>query len=54
MLETLREDFAGLPALLELGPPPQPAAAVTELPDLAEVAPGGQEPHEKADQLGLF
>ena len=40
MLEALREDFARLPALLALGPPPQPDA-VPEPDELAiaEAAP---------------
>jgi DNA polymerase len=61
MLETLREDFARLPALLALGPPEQllqeeppepadaaaPAQAAAPLPEV-EAAPA------EPDQLGLF
>jgi DNA polymerase len=50
MLETLREDFSGIPALLALDPPPQPvpepALVVPEPELLAE--------REPAPQLGLF
>jgi uracil-DNA glycosylase family 4 len=65
MLETLRDDFTGLPALLALGEPEQPL--VEALPDLAEDAHDGQdasvptvapegavESAGEADQLGLF
>jgi uracil-DNA glycosylase len=57
MLETLREDFSRLPALLALGAPEQPQA-IPELPPemLAAEAEGtsadGQS--DAADQLGLF
>jgi DNA polymerase len=65
MLETLREDFTGLPALLALGEPEQPAPeAPPELPadaledrdeKVAPVAPeGSAESAGEADQLGLF
>ncbi len=65
MLETLREDFTRLPALLALGEPEQPPPeAVPELhaeePDehdqaIAPVAPdGSSENAGEADQLGLF
>jgi DNA polymerase len=43
MLETLREDFAALPALLALGPPAQPPIA--DAPELAD-APEPQDAHE--------
>jgi uracil-DNA glycosylase family 4 len=65
MLETLREDFTGLPALLALGAPEQPA--LEAVPDLAETpleeasAQAGEaasaaipEGRPEADQLGLF
>ncbi len=59
MLETLREDFTKLPALLELGAPEQPPTE--ELPELdsADSAPvaEAQAPQQEpsgADQLGLF
>jgi uracil-DNA glycosylase family 4 len=57
MLETLREDFARLPALLAMGAPEQPQ----EVPELVDEAPpvapepasaGGEE--AEVDQLGLF
>ncbi|MCW2969100.1 MAG: uracil-DNA glycosylase [Solirubrobacterales bacterium] len=68
MLETLREDFARLPALLALGAPEQPAPQeVPALPDAqpdAEPEPepepeGGPTPEQaqarvEVDQLGLF
>ncbi len=58
MLETLREDFARLPALLDLPAPPPPAPGPPEdrqpppapPPLPAPVVPGQVEP----DQLGLF
>jgi uracil-DNA glycosylase len=61
MLDTLREDFTRLPALLALGAPEQPPPQ--EIPDLAEPAgaPGGAgaspapaEGPSEMDQLGLF
>jgi uracil-DNA glycosylase len=63
MLETLREDFAQLPALLALGAPEQPS--LEAVPDLAEMPPaeppadaagsaGAAEERSAADQLGLF
>jgi uracil-DNA glycosylase len=65
MLETLREDFMRLPALLALGAPEQPP--IEEVPDFAEppsaepqAAAGAGEPasgpegRSAADQLGLF
>jgi len=64
MLQTLREDFMRLPALLALGAPEQPAAL--EVPEIApekapEQAPGADHRQEDpagaeapVDQLGLF
>ncbi len=65
MLETLREDFTRLPALLALGAPEQPR--VEEVPELAEApepseaATSAHQPPAQAaqrdpdlDQLGLF
>ena len=63
MLETLREDFARLPALMALGAPEQPAGALSAPPELeepvAEEAPApaheaGAAPRPEPDQLGLF
>jgi uracil-DNA glycosylase len=68
MLQTLREDFAGLPALLAQGPPEQPARASgevdAELVHAARAARAeavsptppepGDAPTPPADQLGLF
>ena len=65
MLETLRTDFARLPALLELGPPEQPPEAESlpaapEQPPEAESLPAEPEPppvtvpDQPAAQLGLF
>jgi DNA polymerase len=58
MLETLREDFARIPALLALGPPDQPAPVeepepVIE-PDPPRAMPGPELEPEPAPQLGLF
>jgi DNA polymerase len=58
MLETLREDFARLPELLALGPPPQPdldepPAALLEEIEQEPAQPEGAAAAE-ADQLGLF
>jgi DNA polymerase len=57
MLETLREDFLRLPALLALGPPEQPPAEVFEAHEAAEL-PGAEAEvrpeRTAADQLGLF
>ena len=47
MLETLRADFQRIPALLELGPPPQPAPP-EPIPEVEELLA------EPAAQLGLF
>jgi DNA polymerase len=59
MLETLREDFMRLPALLALGAPEQPQ--LLEVPELApepeasSVTPeGSSERDPEVDQLGLF
>ena len=70
MLETLREDFTRLPALLALGAPEQPPEQeLGELPELPEPseppdlpstpparppAPGPAHGGDEADQLGLF
>ena len=62
MLETLRADFARLPELLALEPPPQPEPAeelepVVPEPELVAVAAeAGGEPsrRRRAEQLGLF
>jgi DNA polymerase len=60
MLETLREDFAGLPELLARGAPEQPPALqeldVVVAEELAEelAAEPGEEPQREPDQLGLF
>jgi DNA polymerase len=56
LLETLRADFARLPALLALGPPDQPAPAGAEPavpePQLAVEPPPDEPPPDS--QLGLF
>jgi len=55
MLETLREDFHKLPALLAQGPPEQPL--LEEVPEALEEPPaavGTRESAPEADQLGLF
>jgi DNA polymerase len=58
MLETLREDFARIPALLALGAPEQPPPA--EVPDVeepaveTEPASSSQPGPSEVDQLGLF
>jgi DNA polymerase len=63
MLETLRADFARIPELLALEPPPQPEPPqfepVVPEPALAREAGGEAEPEadpetEAAPQLGLF
>ncbi len=46
MLETLREDFTRLPALLALGAPEQPR--VEEVPELAEAPEPAEASHERA------
>jgi DNA polymerase len=65
MLETLREDFTRLPALLALGAPEQPM--LEEVPELVEApaaeasteaagtpSKGEGDGRSAADQLGLF
>jgi DNA polymerase len=58
MLETLREDFSRLPALLALGAPQQPAASEApppfEAPSPPVASPAAPEERPPADQLGLF
>jgi DNA polymerase len=56
MLETLREDFARLPALLALEEPEQPEALEVPEPEPEEQAPPAAAADEGAevDQLGLF
>jgi DNA polymerase len=58
MLETLREDFSRIPALLALPEPPQPempAPAVPEPALAAEPVPVSEpEPEPEPAQLGLF
>ena len=60
MLDTLREDFARVPALLALDPPPQPEPEEAELvvpePEMVPAAAAGEAPApEPPDtQLGLF
>src|SRR5438067_3979004 len=57
MLETLREDFAGLPGLLALGAPEQPALSeppqTPEPPAEGQVAPAHERQVAEPDQLGL-
>jgi uracil-DNA glycosylase len=58
LLDTLREDFARLPALLALDPPPQPEPEpepepIVEEPELVEEIEASQEESEQS-QLGLF
>ncbi len=56
MLETLREDFARLPALLALDAPEQPSALEIPEPEPEEQTPPAEAAAEGAevDQLGLF
>ncbi|HTD58370.1 MAG TPA: uracil-DNA glycosylase [Solirubrobacteraceae bacterium] len=69
MLETLREDFSRLPALLALPEPLQPHVGAAEeiphavggetvpvpgMPDSAGTSGTGSEPLDEVDQLGLF
>jgi len=66
MLQTLREDFARLPDLLAMGPPPQPREdpqdppgsldEPAEAPAAASQAPAAEPPEGDgaSDQLGLF
>jgi uracil-DNA glycosylase len=55
MLTVLREDFARIPALLALGPPPQPEPEAPE-PELEPEAVEEDDPEALAavEQLGLF
>ena len=53
MLQTLREDFAGIPELLALGAPEQPVAdAVPPLPEEAGADPGGRRRAHRAAAAG--
>jgi uracil-DNA glycosylase len=56
MLETLREDFGRLPALLALGPPEQPQPVEPPEPEAAAEPARAPEVHDEPslDQLGLF
>jgi uracil-DNA glycosylase len=54
MLETLREDFARLPALLAQGAPEQPAAQELVPEPEQPVEETVEEPAQQPDQLGLF
>src|SRR4051795_1519587 len=55
MLETLREDFSRIPALLAEGPPPQPEPVAIEEPELPVEPEVRAIPQpEPAPQLGLF
>jgi uracil-DNA glycosylase len=61
MLATLREDFAGLPELIALGPPEQPEAVpepiagpVPEPPEEPPLEASGEDQPAEQDQLGLF
>ena len=57
LLATLREDFAGIPALLELGPPeqPEPVPVSDAQPEVEPAAAEELAAAERAsDQLGLF
>jgi DNA polymerase len=56
MLATLRQDFARLPELLALDPPPQPEPEVVELvvPEPELVLEAEAPELEPAEQLGLF
>lgn len=53
MLETLREDFARIPELLAMGPPPQPEQVPPELLEPLHAPAEAARPAEP-DQLGLF
>lgn len=53
-LETLREDFARLPALLAMGEPDQPEPFEDEAPELELDATLDVDADKTADQLGLF
>jgi uracil-DNA glycosylase family 4 len=52
-VEVLREDFARIPALLALDPPPQPRAPEPVLPS-GDPWPTGQDATVAGGQLGLF
>ena len=55
MLETLREDFSRIPALLAEGPPPQPEPFAEEEPEMpVEPEVRAIPDPEPAPQLGLF
>src|ERR1700760_2534870 len=58
MLATLRQDFARLPELLALDPPPQPRPEVAEFlvpgPELVRAAEAEPELEPAIEQLGLF
>jgi uracil-DNA glycosylase len=56
MLETLREDFARIPELLDLGPPDQPPEhpESLEAPEPLEEEPQSDAEASEVDQLGLF
>ena len=55
MLDTLRADFAGIPALLSLPAPDQPEPVPEVEPEVAQVAASEPEPDAgEEDQLGLF
>src|SRR5919204_1406378 len=55
MLDTLRVDFARIPALLSLPAPDQPEPVPEVEPEVAQVAAAGPEPEAGGeDQIGLF
>jgi len=58
MLQTLREDFTRLPALLALGAPEQPPQEVPDIPEPAPAEhqgpPDTEQARSETDQLGLF
>jgi hypothetical protein len=58
LLDTLRADFARLPDLLALDPPPQPEPPepepIVEEPELVEEIEAAPEPEPSESQLGLF
>jgi len=58
LLETLQADFARLPDLLALDPPPQPEPPepepIVEEPELVEEIEAAPEPEPNESQLGLF
>jgi DNA polymerase len=55
-LETLREDFARLPAVLALAPPAAlpPAPVFQQQPPVPDTPEPAREPVAEAEQLGLF